>query len=134
MASLIPALSEKAKEEIERNVPYELRALDSIEAFQDLFDLEKHPITWEQLFDFCENHPCMSVNDFYAHGTEFLYRKNGDDGFLKLGSIHFNYYFDRKMIEGTIMDTIKRIATVTGMDIFIIIGDIHGWWEKPQTY
>lgn len=147
MASLIPALSEKAKHKLLDSLPRIAKEdLDEntfrcgfmfFEAFQDLFDLEKYPITWEQLFDFCENHPCMSVNDFYAHGTEFIYRKDGDDGYLKIGSIHFNYYppyTPKRLFEGTVLDTLKRIARVAELDLFIIIGEIHDWWEKPQTY
>lgn len=144
MSSLIPALSEKARLEIRKKVyendediEFELTPRDCERAFQDLFDLEKYPITWEQLFDFCENHPCMNKNQFYAHGTEFIYRKDGADGFLIIGSIHFNYYppyAPKKLFEGTIIDTLNRIAKVTEMDLIIIIGDIHGWWEKPRTY
>jgi len=30
--------------------------------------------------------------------------------------------------------TVPRFEEWFDIDLFIIIGDIHGWWEKPQTY
>lgn len=130
--ALIPALSEKAKEEIERNVPYELRALDSIEAFQDLFDLEKHPITWEQLFEFCTTQnkhyvdtKCFDDGSKYIRA--FIYFPPDNEGYSECDYQHLG-------IENTASEILVALSKSLGIDVIIIIGDIHGWWEKPQTY
>ena len=125
MASLIPALSEKAKQEITKNINYHpilgtssTPVWDIIEAFQDLFDLEKYPITWEQLCEY------LSKSPYYERAVA------GNHVFFRcLGWKH-------KSITKTtdIAWVLKQLINLTGKRDIDIIGDIHGWWEKPQTY
>lgn len=130
MAKLIPALSEKAKQEIER---LENEYFDEIgenpsfsitfEAFQDLFDLEKYPITWEQLF-------------------EYISKVKKDTIVIKSNKeVEFHVHFPNGvscLAEVSNVDNISDLIYVLSFCIrkrdIDIIGDIHGWWEEPQTY
>lgn len=122
--TLIPALSEKAKHEIERNVFVELKTFDSIEAFQDLFDLEKYPITWEQLFGYIKNIKSdrLEINKDHAIIT-----------FYEGGESYKKYLTERNDINESIHCLVALFASIK-VTHMIVIGDIHGWWEKPQTY
>lgn len=125
MASLIPALSEKAKQEITKNINYHpilgtssTPVWDIIEAFQDLFDLEKYPITWERL------------SEYLSKSTHYERAEAGSNVFFRC------LYQKYKSITKTtdIAWVLKQLMKLTGKRDIDIIGDIHGWWEKPQTY
>lgn len=128
MASLIPALSEKAQDELLTNLPRIAKEdLDEntfrcgfmfLDCFQDLFDLEKYPITWEQLCEYLSKSPYYERAEAGSHVF-----------FRCLGWKH-------KSITKTtnIAWVLKRLINLTGKRDIDIIGDIHGWWEKPQTY
>lgn len=125
MASLIPALSNKAKLEIAHIQTDRYNPLGSFEAFQDLFDLEKYPITWEQLLDYINTHhkdsDYLRVKEDY-----FTIYDHHDDG-----EPYSQDYTERN----TTMDIMLYLIAMTlGIRDIDIIGDIHGWWEKPQTY
>lgn len=102
MSSLIPALSDKARLEIAHIQTDRYNPLGSFEAFQDLFDLDKYPITWEQLSNFFrDHHPNIDLGDAIKNNRE---------------------------------PVIVHVARAVNARDIDIIGDIHGWWEKPQTY
>lgn len=139
MASLIPALSDKAKLEIlkgcvsERNLGYtdEIdinveRGMEcSIQAFQDLFDLKKYPITWEMLLEYVSNRH-SDLEYLRVNGDYFTIYDHHSDG-----EPYSQYY---KRYNTTISTMLWIIADKIGISEMRIIGDIHGWWEKPQTY
>lgn len=137
MVSLIPALSEKAKLEIVRSClhPRDWGYSDEVEiyfdkaincisqAFQDLFDLEKYPITFEQI-----------LNEF---------KNRSEWNLIKVDKEKYKYGFDpkpdfrKRLLENTtqsIHEAFMYLATYSNINQIILIGDIHGWWEKPQTY
>lgn len=132
MASLIPALSDKAKQELKviaynkkQSLSVQLSMNDGIEAFQDLFDLDKYPITWEMLLDYINTHhkdsDYLRVKEDY-----FTIYDHHDDG-----EPYSQDYTERN----TTMDIMLYLIAMTlGIRDIDIIGDIHGWWEKPQTY
>ena len=132
MASLIPALSEKARIEIAHMQTDRFNPLGSFEAFQDLFDLEKYPITNDMIVSYLENHP-------KARGGR--YSKPFQDAY---SFCHESYplvdydplccVISNADLEMGILEQLLIIKEWFDIDLFILIGDIHGWWEKPQTY
>ena len=132
MASLIPALSEKAKQEITKNINYHpilgtssTPVWDIIEAFQDLCDLEKYPITWEELFEYLEN----IDGDIVLGDQEITLYTFEHQDCSEYKAVGVTYTSSCNIIE-----LLRHLSITLVMDVFIIIGDIHGWWEKPQTY
>lgn len=128
MASIIPTLSEKAKDELKiiayskkQSLNVSLSMNDGIEAFQDLFDLDKYPITLEMLFGY------LIKSDFFfdniVKGSTIEYFEFGSNTHVAIIKSNF-----------TIKLALEIIIQATGKDEIIIIGDIHGWWEKPQTH
>jgi hypothetical protein len=128
MASLIPALSDKAKQELKviaynkkQSLNVQLSMNDGIEAFQDLFDLEKYPITWEMLFEYSKK--ARLIIRQRENERDFIIPRAEKDG----GDVPIWQH------DG-IRKAIHLISIHKWIDRIIIIGDIHGWWEKPQTY
>lgn len=126
MASLIPALSNKAKEEISKKIDwFDKPDLVQYEhAFQDLFDLEKHPMTWEQLFEYIKKLKSyrLEINKDHAIIT-----------FYEDGDSYKKYLTERNDINESLHCLVALFASIK-VTHMILIGDIHGWWEKPQTY
>lgn len=91
---------------------------EAVEAYNSLFDLEKYPITKDMIFEFFSNKP-----DIYqrTHGT---FRSNCWE-FRAFGRIY--------CAEDEVGDNIRWIARDLNKDKIIIIGEIHGWWEKGET-
>lgn len=130
MASLIPALSEKARIEIgKKNWQYyldnekEMSFPVAIEAFQDLFDLEKYPITPEIMVEYFNKQPLV-IQEKSLKGS------NIDENIFYIAStgVCVNPYKDKFYY---ILGCLLYVLDYRDIDI---IGDIHGWWEKPQTY
>lgn len=123
MASLIPALSEKARIEIAHIQTDRYNPLGSFEAFQDLFDLEKYPITPEIMVEYFNKQPLV-IQEKSLKGS------NIDENIFYIAStgVCVNPYKDKFYY---ILGCLLYVLDYRDIDI---IGDIHGWWEKPQTY
>ena len=146
MASLIPALSEKAKLEIVRSClhPRDWGYSDEVEiyfdkaincisqAFQDLFDLEKYPITNDMIVSYLENHPKARGGRYsepFQDAYSFCHESYPLADYDPLCCVIFN-----ADLEMGILEQLLIIKEWFDIDLFTLIGDIHGWWEKPQTY
>lgn len=80
MASLIPPLSDKAKLEIAHIQTDRYNPLGSFEGFQDLFDLEKYPITFDQMKAYLSMLPKVELRCCYQHGLEYRLDHTRPDG------------------------------------------------------
>lgn len=142
MASLIPALSEKAKHELLTNLPRIAKEdLDEntfrcgfmfLDCFQDLFDLEKYPITNDMIVSYLENNPKVRGGRYsepFQDAYSFCHESYPLADYDPLCCVIFN-----ADLEMGILEQLLIIKEWFDIDLFIIIGDIHGWWEKPQTY
>lgn len=127
---MFPKLSEKAWDEIGLQSWGDYDG--DVYAFMSLFDLEKYPIAPEDLLSFVEHYPGMKRNFDYAvgHGIEYIYITENHFG----GAVYFNCYMgDISKLENSVESIIKRIARVIDRNEILIIGEIHGWWEKGEA-
>ena len=130
---MFPKLSQKGQEEIRKSIdlhPIEglsaYEFLAPVEAFMSLFDLEKYPITKDMIFEYLRDvlrlpderqeklsGSSISTPDYYVFD-------------LSYGAINHNL-IDHT---GSVIDQIRDIALSQDKDKIVIIGEIHGWWEK----
>lgn len=125
---MFPKLSQKAWDEIRRITPkydFPVDYFDSIlltdipdviNAYTSLFDLEKYPITWEQLVEFAD------ANGIHTYDKCIIIRLNDSDD---------DYYFSESQ-DGT-SATIEYVSKFLDKDKIIVIGEMHGWWEKGEA-
>lgn len=126
--SYLPKLSEKAKHEIfkiiqSRTDIYQLSEA-FYEAFRDLFDLEKYPITWEMFFEYCKKIKSDRVR-IYPDSVSFIYYEEGE---------RYCEFFNKDSSIEVIINFLNAWFNSYKANRMIIFGDIHGWWEQPQTY
>lgn len=109
---MFPKLSQKAWSEI-RSLGYYANTTDErklgVEAFMSLFDLEKYPITKDMI--------CAYI------------KSDGQRRLLLDFLANILWAFDN----GGIKDCLTTIGFYGRKDRIIIIGEIHGWWEKGET-
>jgi hypothetical protein len=117
---MFPELSKKAWTEIFSDCPG-YGAYYFYEAFRSLFDLEKYPITYEMLFKYLKDHP--QYMDNYSNGSTVK-----DWAFMSINRQGYNVGCGM-----TVKEIITLIALTIQKDQIIIIGEIHGWWEKGET-
>lgn len=113
---MFPKLSEKAYAEIDK-IAWDNTAEHGVDAFMSLFNLEKYPITKDMLFEYFSNRKDIyqvSLNTFRSKCWEFI----------AFGRLY--------CAEDEVSDNIRWIAKDLGIDQIIIIGEIHGWWEKGE--
>jgi len=124
--SYLPKLSEKAKVEIFRFIQNKSFPFVISEAFyeglQNLFDLEKYPITFDMLLEYVST---MSEYNIYDKGNkEFV--------------LEFDPEPRRKRTvrdkAEDIEEALKFIWSYSNIRDIDLIASIHGWWEQPQTY
>lgn len=124
--SYLPKLSEKAKREIfiriiqSRTDFYPLSEA-FYEAFRDLFDLEKYPITNEMMFEYIKK----------LDGWFDLQPNSDSKNFCFVSDRDEYVEIDNFM---TIRDMVYEISRFILKRDIDIVGDIHGWWKQPQTY
>lgn len=124
---MFPKLSEKAWREINDrllDLPQTLFHISvPIQLYNNLFDLEKYPITKDMIFeylrnggfrDMCPNNktPSTKENWSFDMGNGCVY--GHADSWMDIDSI------------------LNEISSYEPKDKIIIIGEIHGWWEKGE--
>lgn len=135
---MFPKLSQKAWDEIRRITPkydFPVNYFDSvmltdipdvINAYTSLFDLEKYPITKDMVFEYLKDHPDY---EDVLKGTEsiestpecFIFREKGF--YSRFDPAHFY----------SVEYNLRQIGYYASNSDIIIIGEIHGWWEKGET-
>lgn len=127
---MFPKLSQKALDQMRKH--YNTTPIgktsacdfEIIDAYNALFDLEKHPITHDMLFEYlrdegfrdrCPNKkvPSTKENWSFDMGNGCVY--GHADSWMDINSI------------------LNEISSYEPKDKIIIIGEIHGWWEKGVT-
>ena len=119
---MLPKLSQKAIDEIAKIAKYDTRFAGA-HAVRFLFDLEKYPITKDMIFkylrnggfrDMCPNNktPSTKENWSFDMGNGCVY--GHADSWMDIDSI------------------LNEISSYEPKDKIIIIGEIHGWWEKGE--
>lgn len=96
---------------------------EAVEAFMSLFDLEKYPITWDMMFEYCKTikidriETCKGcVMFFYYHEGECCCK---------------SFYEKSDMVE--MLNFLVGWFNSVKVNRIILIGEIHGWWEKGET-
>ncbi len=117
---MFPKLSQKAIDEIAKIEKYDTRFAGA-HAVRSLFDPEKYPITKDMLFGYLKGHP--NYMDNYSNGSTVK-----DWAFMSINRQGYNVGCGM-----TIKEIITLIALTTQKSDIIIIGEIHGWWEKGET-
>lgn len=129
---MFPKLSQKAWDEMHKH--YNITPLgktsacdfEIIDAYNDLFDLEKYSITNDMLFDYIIN----QHRHFYI---DLLLEVKS-----KSTPMNFSFGGTRKRDQSVcswyrVVDNIRTLAFNHHSNEIIIIGEIHGWWEKGET-
>ena len=101
---------------------------DVINAYNSLFDLEKYPITKHMIFEYLRDD--LKLPD---ERQAKLSGSNESTPDYYVFDLSFNKYPDLIDHTVSVMDQITQIATMRDTDKIIIIGEIHGWWEKGET-
>lgn len=124
---MLPKLSQKALDEIAKMEKYDTR-FGGAHAVRFLFDLEKYPITKELIFDYLK---CNSV-------FELVHTEHSPNGDLKYWSFAIKKSKTLEDLRIKIYDSVDlmlyKIIRATNKDKIIIIGEIHGWWEKGEQH
>lgn len=115
---MFPKLSQKAIDEIAKIEKYDTRFAGA-HAVRSLFDLEKYPITRDMLFGY------LLDTDF-----DMLSGSNAKDF-----EAQYETYHEHIIITDCtpIPIAINDISCALQVDQIIIIGEIHGWWEKSTN-
>lgn len=130
---MFPKLSQKAWDKIQYRVKYECDyddidgvMLDTMNSFMSLFDLEKYPISLEMIFHYLKNHPdyedaLKGTKSIESTPECFIFREKGF--YSRFDPAHFY----------SVEYNLRQIGYYAGNSDMIIIGEIHGWWEKGEN-
>lgn len=117
-------LSDKAWEEIDR-IRWDDAADHGVDAFRELFNMKRYPVTKEMIFNYLKDH-----KDFFDtnHWDTVPARRSTVDEF------YFKHRHTNIKVRGWGEDTVNyvfdRLCDAVKQDEIIVFGELHGWWKK----
>lgn len=126
--TMFPKLSQKAWREINDrllDLPETLFHISvPIRLYNDLFDLEKYPITVELLFNWLRENENLTYMGDLNTVQDFWFK-----AISKNIPVSFRYDGFTYPINSMLYD-LRVYCNFMQVDMIQVIGEIHGWWEK----
>jgi hypothetical protein len=126
---MFPELSEKAWGEIDR-IRWDDTQDHGVDAFRELFNLKRYPITPKNLFRWLKDNP-----EFEDYKVTYASASTEDSfNFYPKNCNKMSFLHDP---EGTsyedisdILHDLREYCKCFDVDLIVVFGEIHGWWEK----
>ncbi len=127
--NLLPPLSDKAWEEIDR-IRWDDAADHGVDAFMELFNLKRYPITTKNLFRWLKDNPKFEDHKatYSSASTEDSFNFHPRDC-NKMSFLHDPEGQCYEDISDILYD-LREYCKWFDVDLVVVFGEIHGWFEK----